>query len=170
MFGGSGLDHNLKQLATELKRRLKNREYTLEDNLRDRVEDTLLFLHKKYNIDRSNFLGINKLYFSPNAILGARLTLNGKPISYRLFSLGFDGVTTEIEDYESIGSGSILADLLFKIFKRGVIALGGKMSDFNVEDGVRIASWIINEVKQTDLYSSAYSSIYNRQKRIPATF
>lgn len=156
-LAGSGDTDHIKILVEELNQALGDREFNDRD-LRENIEEILLRLHKKYNLERSRFLGLSEenMFFAPYSILGARLKGDN---SFGLYLLRPDGWVNPIDEYETIGSGAPFADLMLKQINRSLTVANMTLSSLNVRDAIMFSSYIINEVKTSDRYSGGLTRI-----------
>ena len=76
--GAAGYVDQMKTLVEELKGRLGN-DILEGPELKTKIEDVLLDLHKRYNITWSNRLGEDTEVFTLNCLLGAEI--KGKYVS-----------------------------------------------------------------------------------------
>lgn len=150
ILAGSGVLSQIETLVSRLKLSIADREFN-NRSLKEVIEQTLLELHRKYNVDRARFLGLPEveMFFKPSALLGAKL-LEDNEVRHELYCLYPDGWVAQINEYETIGSGSALADLLMKQIKRIILASGRDWSTIDTEIGCIVGSYVINEVKGSD--------------------
>jgi 20S proteasome alpha/beta subunit len=116
----------------------------------DLTEDVMNEINKRYVVQRMKDLGYQKSPGTPRAQLPAGDTLgfslmlgvccNNKPILYTVYP---DGVAERGERYASLGSGSAFADYLLARLCT---------DDLSVDEAVRVAVYVIEEVKKVDLY------------------
>lgn len=111
ILSGSGVHSQIETLVSYLKPSIADKGFN-NQSLKEVVEQIRLELHRKYNVNRSRFLGLPQveMYFNLSALLGAKL-LEGNETKYELYGLYSDGWVAQINEYETIGSGSALADL-----------------------------------------------------------
>jgi len=106
------------------------------------AESTINKITKKYVIDRSEELGVP--IDNPNSVGSLNFAImlthyfDGKPY---LFNIYPEGLAEKQERYASLGSGSPFADyILSKLY----------YDSLSLKDGVRLAAYIIEEVKKVD--------------------
>lgn len=157
-LGGSGTMSQITLLAEEMRKRLGDRTFD-DEQLRESAYQVLLELYRKYNVERSRFLGLSEIqtFFDPRALLGARLQ-NNRQISFGLYLLSPNAWVTPIDDYETIGSGAPFADFMMAQIKRGLGA-NLSLSKLTMDSGLQISCYVINEVKEHDIYSGGRTRV-----------
>jgi len=154
-MAGSGDAKHIKRLGEELTREIGDKQLG-DIELKDRVEDLLYRIYRKYNVERSNTLGIeNRQYFHPTSILAARLF----PTGYGLYLLSNDPWIEPIMEYETIGSGAPFADLLLKQIQRSFSIANRNFRDMDIEIMLAYSCYVINEVKTVDIQSGGQTRI-----------
>ena len=163
-LGASGEADHVKLLVEELRENLGD-SLLSDKEIRKKIYDVLLSLHKKYNIERAKFLGIREdtMYFRPNTILGAKLSDS----TFGLYRLKPDAWISSVEDYKTLGSGAALAELVIKPLIRFLVDLSTKtnpktiinISTLSLEIVLPYASYVINEVKSTDKNSGGFTKV-----------
>ncbi len=159
-LAGSGDSAQIKMCVEELAEGLGDQRFS-DRQLRENVLSVLLELHRKHNVERSRFLGLAEvgMFFHPVSILGAKLEdINGQ-MSFGLYLLEPAGWVNPIDEYETLGSGSALADLLMKQIKRSMNAFHITWSTLSVEDATMFSSYVINEVKTSDRYTGGMTKV-----------
>lgn len=110
------------------------------DECEDTIWRTLLALHRRYNIERSQLLGFDQRdYFTPTFVFAGK-TPDEQPAFY-LSILHSDGLVETVADYGTIGSGAAYAELLLKNLYHGGLDING---------GAKLAAYVIDEVKSID--------------------
>jgi 20S proteasome alpha/beta subunit len=157
LLGGSGDGGHIKILVEDLKEVLSHRKFNNRKKFRDTVEQAFLALHKKHNIQRAKLLGLNepKGLFHPSAILGTKFAHN----NFGLYLLRDDGWLIDVDDYEVIGSGKDLAEFVIKVTNRSISVIDRTLSNVEVEHVIRLACYIINEVKDSDSQSGGLTRV-----------
>jgi 20S proteasome alpha/beta subunit len=112
-------------------------------------------LHKKYNLDAREYLGINAHPFNPTLLAGAKNEDN----SFGLYLLKENGMVYPKNEHTVIGSGSDLARLVIKQLNRSMAVAGGSLHKLPVEDAVKVSCYIINEVKESDSQSGGETKV-----------
>ena len=162
LAGSGDADHT--RLLVELRENLGDSPLS-DKEIREKTYNVLLRLHKKYNIDRAKFLGIREdtMYFRPNTILGAKLSDS----TFGLYRLKPDAWISPLQEYETLGSGAALAELVIKPFLRSLLDLSELTTPKTILDipklplefVIRYASYVINEVKSTDRNSGGFTKV-----------
>ena len=70
-----------------------------------------------------------------------------------------DPIVDQVENYESIGSGSRYAYLLLRQQTRVLLQSGQNISDTDLEANIWLATLIINEIKTFDISSSGNTRV-----------
>jgi 20S proteasome alpha/beta subunit len=155
-LGAAGIVSQMKILVAELKQNLGNNIYSDLD-LRRKVEDTLLNLHKRYNLHWSESLGIPSMVFEPSSLLGAKLKDN----SFNLYLLTFNPEpwVEPIDTYGTIGSGYLLARLVLKQHSRVASSHGKTLADLPLNYNIWVGSYVINEIKEFDTYTGGSTKV-----------
>ncbi|MDN5846695.1 MAG: hypothetical protein L0H53_10530, partial [Candidatus Nitrosocosmicus sp.] len=144
-IGASGDIRHIKILVEKLKKDIGELVYNNESQIRDCIYESLLSLHKFYNVDRSFRLGYKetKLFFQPSALLAVKIP----DMTFCLYYIGSDLWLDVIDNYQTIGSGSILANLVLTQQSRIPKLNNEKFSDRMVEQNIWTSIITINEVK-----------------------
>jgi 20S proteasome alpha/beta subunit len=156
LLGGSGDGGHIKILVGDFKERLSRGKFN-KKKFRDIVEQAFLDLHKRHNTVRAKLLGLKgpQSLFHPSGILGAKFGAN----NFDLYLLRQDGWLIDVDDYEVIGSGKDLAEFVIKVLNRSTSIIGKTISNVKVEDVVRLACYIIKEVKESDSQSGGLAKV-----------
>lgn len=143
VVAGAGLIAHIKNtfdtISAELEKEVRQRQGQClsRDECVTLVEKTVTALHKYYNIDRAQFLGVDeKGWFAP-LLLFAYQASGG----VMLLTVHPEGLVEEVDDYATIGSGAAYAELLLKALYS---------NDLDTNAAVNIAIYVINEVKDID--------------------
>ena len=143
-------------LVEELQQRLGQDDYETEIDLRKKITDELLYIHKKYDIDRAAKLGLAPMnFFKPEALLAGK-TRDG---TFCLYLITHDGWVYPIDNYHMIGSGYLLANLVINQQNRIPKSFGKRLADLELRYNVWIASYVINEVKAFDPYTGGNTKV-----------
>ncbi len=126
-----------------------------ESEFRDKMQNVFRRLHKKYNLDAREYLGINANPFNPILLVGAKNEDN----SFGIYLLKENVMVYSKNEYIVIGSGGNLARLVIKQLNRGMAVAGGSLHKLPVEDAVRVSCYIINEVKESDSQSGGETKV-----------
>jgi hypothetical protein len=146
-LGAAGYADQMRSLVDELKKRTGNNIFE-DSELRTTIEDTLLDLHKRYNVRWSNHLEKPTLVFNLYCLVAAKL----KDDTFQLYYLRFypEPWVEHVDVYETIGSGDMFASLLLKLHSR-IPAIDNKtFADLELGYNIWIASYAINEIKEFD--------------------
>ena len=110
-LGAAGYVSQMNILADALKQKLGQNTFS-DLELRTKIEDALLELHKNYNLIWSKALEQETYVFKPSSIIAAKL----KDGSFNLYKIVFypEPWLEPIEVYESVGSGQYFASLVLK--------------------------------------------------------
>jgi len=149
IIAGAGVQAHTATVMDAMQYTLINREKAKRTTLNDEEckEDlltTLLILHKKHNIERAAFLGGDDgLTFSPICVFAGRS--DSSDIGPVFFSaiLHIAGLVEPVGSYGTVGSGAAYAELMLKNLY---------YDDINIEDGIKIAAYIIGEVISIDTH------------------
>jgi 20S proteasome alpha/beta subunit len=152
--GGSGDADNIRLFIEHLKQEFAQASPT-EPEFRAKIENLLLRLHKKYNLDTREYLGKDVNPFQPNLVVA---TKNGDD-SFGLYLLRANGMVYHIDQYRVIGTGDDLARLVIKQLNRSLERFGQALHTVPVELSVRFACYIINEVKESDNKSGGITKV-----------
>jgi 20S proteasome alpha/beta subunit len=137
---GAGDVSDIQKAVRALRSAFKARPYNRDEDVYvQMIEQTMLTLHKTYNINRSEYLGQSAEIFHP-ALIFAGQTREGEE-KYCLFFAHYDGVAEPINDYVTIGSGAAYAELLLKNYYRTGITLN---------EAIGVAIYVISRVEETD--------------------
>lgn len=147
IIAGSGVLTHIQTLVENVQFYLMSKENQQrselnKDEAEKVAEEALWALVKHYNIDRANLLGLSERteYFTPIAVFAGRS--EGESIEYYIFFLhSYDGTIEPVHDYGAAGSGAAYAELLLK---------GLYYENIAVEDAVKVAAYVIDEVKAID--------------------
>lgn len=144
-------------LVDALKLNLGQNMFDKEPDLINQIDECLTSLHKKYNVDRSFRLGFQQVsyFFMPNALLGVRLA-DG---SFGLYRLTLEPWIESIDDYTTIGSGYLLANLILNQQSRFLKNTNKKLSHLSLFYNLWIASYTINEVKAIEPYTGGNTRV-----------
>jgi 20S proteasome alpha/beta subunit len=153
-LAGSGDSDHVKRVVEEIKISFDNP--TNQSTFQEKLESAILKLHKKYNTERSESLGLKdiKEYFRPVCIVGARLRDD-----FCLFQIRDDGWVEPIQDYIAIGSGSDLANFVLRQQSRAPATENKTLSDLSLSINLWIASYVISEIKDYDLQTGGKPKI-----------
>lgn len=144
-IGGAGNEGHIKVLVQALRQEFGEEEFDSEPELKKRIIKVLLELHKFYNVDPSRFLGFQNIqyFFQPYALLGVKLSDN----SFYLYHITPQPWVDWIDNYQVIGSGFQLANLVLKQQSRLPKFENKKFSDLPLVFNIWVTSYAINEVK-----------------------
>gem|GEM_PF-1515223 len=162
-LSGSGSDAQIKEVYEQL---LYGRDQFLQNRIQYYKEkgtaspplsvydykniilyDSLLLLHKKYNVSRAKILDLDhkkEVFFNPTCIFCARIDESSSEVGFLLCLLFYDGFVEPKEDYATVGTGSPYAELLLKSLYR---------KDITVEEASMLAPYIMSEVLEIDKHS-----------------
>jgi 20S proteasome alpha/beta subunit len=159
-LAGSGGLPQIKLCVEELSENLGDQRFS-DRQLRENVSSILLELHRKHNVERSRFLGLAEveMFFYPVSLLGAKLEDTDGQTSFGLYLLEPEGWVYPIDEYETLGSGSALADFSMKQITRSMNAFHVTWSTVSVEDAIMFSSYVVNEVKTSDRYSGGMTKV-----------
>jgi 20S proteasome alpha/beta subunit len=147
ILGGSGDPDQTNVLVKSLKENLKNKQYS-DEELKKIIRKVLLRLHKEYNPDPTR-----QPSFYPLSLLAAKTDAG-----FGLYIIKLPYIYP-VEQYRVIGSGSPLAEFLFKFSNRILERVGEKWSDRPVEKTEKTCAIMINEIKQSDGYSGGKTRV-----------
>lgn len=143
IVAGAGLIAHIKNafdtISTEIEKEVRQRQGQplSRDESITLIEKTITALHKYYNIDRAQFLGVDeKSWFAPLLLFAYQA-----PSGVALLTVHPEGLVEEVDDYATIGSGAAYAELLLKALYS---------NDLNTDEAVNIAIYVISEVKDID--------------------
>jgi 20S proteasome alpha/beta subunit len=155
-LGAAGIVSQMNMLADALKQKLGNN--ILSDlELRTKIEDVILELHKNYNLRWTNALGQETFIFNPSSILGAKLK-DGSFKLYRIY-IAPKPWLEPIEVYEAVGSGQYFASLVLKQQNRAPNSQGQTLFDQDLNYNIVVACIVINEIKAFDTYSGGSTKV-----------
>lgn len=148
---------HIRVLVDTLKQNLNDEVFDTELQLRQRVDDVLLYLHRIYNVERSGRLGYAETQnlFRSEALLGTRLQ-NG---TFCLHHLTLEPWVYAVDNYQTIGSGFQLANLVLKQHSRAPNFYGKNLSDLEIKYNVLVTSYAINEVKAIEPYTGGKTKV-----------
>ncbi|NAL78157.1 hypothetical protein DYY65_07905 [Nitrososphaera sp. AFS] len=153
-IGGSGDADNITLFVEHLREEFPQMSST-KSEFRDKIQNVFWCLHKKYNLDSREFLGINAHPFNPTLLVGAKNEDN----SFGLYLLKENGMVYPKDEHMVIGSGGDLARLVIKQLNRSMAVAGGSLHNLPVEDAIIVACYIINEVKESDSQSGGETKV-----------
>lgn len=143
VVAGAGLIAHIKNasdtISAEIEKEVRQRQGQLlsRDESITLIEKTITALHKYYNIDRAQFLGVDeKGWFAPLLLFAYQA-----PSGVVLLTVHPEGLVEEVDDYATIGSGAAYAELVLK---------GLYSNDLDTDAAVNIAIYVISEVKDID--------------------
>lgn len=144
-IGGAGNANNIRLLIEELETHASDEPLSDKDTL-ELIRKTVLGLHKKYNTDQIPYLGDKaRDLFKPTVVIGAQL----KDSNFGLYLVDSNAMIYPVED-KVLGQGAPLARLVMKQLNRSLKVFGISLSKLSVEHLVKLACYIINEVKESD--------------------
>ncbi|MGC1932277.1 MAG: hypothetical protein WA667_25170, partial [Candidatus Nitrosopolaris sp.] len=152
--GGSGDTDNIMLFVDRLTQEFPLMSPT-ENAFRDKIENEILRLHKKYNLDAREYLGQDINRFNPTLLVGAKNADN----TFGLYLIKENGMVYPKNEHVVIGSGGDLARLVIKQFNRSMAVAGVVLHDLSVEDALPISCYIINEVKESDSQSGGETKV-----------
>jgi 20S proteasome alpha/beta subunit len=152
--GGSGDADNVVLFVDHLKQEFSEM-LPNENECRNKLQNILLHLHKKYNLDPREYLGINANPFNPTLLVGAKNADN----TFGLYLLKENGMVYLKNEHVVIGSGGDLARLVIKQVNRNLTIVGGALHMMLVEEVLPISCYIINEVKESDSHSGGETKV-----------
>jgi 20S proteasome alpha/beta subunit len=146
-IGASGAELDIKVLVEALQR-IRQDDLKSEQNLKESIKKIMLDLHKEYNSERSSKLEFNQInfVFQPEALLGAKL-LDG---CFCLFHIMYDSWIDTVDNYQIIGSGFPLANLVIRQQNRYLNLENKKLSELPLVLNIWISTIVINEVKAVE--------------------
>jgi 20S proteasome alpha/beta subunit len=149
ILGGAGNPSQTNILVESLQENLENNLYTDKELRKIIMKNILAPLHKDYNVELSHNIGLKetRLSFYPSSLIGAKLAEN-----FGLYRIDLPYIYP-ITGYEVIGSGHVLAHFLFKLNNRWLDIAGEKWSDRRVSQTEKTCGYMINEIKESDLYT-----------------
>ena len=144
---GSGDSYHIRIIADEIKERLGERKFSqreLENSLNTIIKE----LHKQHNTLRSEELGYKeiKMMIRPQCLIGAAHTDN----TLGLYLIRDDAWVEPVDDYQIIGSGNYIGNFIMSQQIRGFESQNMKLSSADINYGVFLACYIINEIKNFD--------------------
>jgi 20S proteasome alpha/beta subunit len=144
---GSGDSYHIKLVADEAKERFGEKKFPqkeLEKSLNRMMKD----LHKEHNALRSEELGYKdvKTLFHPQCLIGAAHSDN----SLGLYLIRDDAWVEPVDDYQIIGSGNFIGNLIMSQQIRFFQSQNKKISEEVITYGLFFACYIINEIKNFD--------------------
>jgi 20S proteasome alpha/beta subunit len=153
-IAGAGSENHIKKTIGKVSTYLENYAYGNDitindkDEIEDILEDALIELNRKYNLEKSNKLGYDETQNLFDAICVFCMKLNQDENDdqneyeatpgFLLYILHPSGADVEpIDDYATIGSGAAFAEyLLGKLYQK----------ELTTKDGSMIAQYVIHEV------------------------
>jgi 20S proteasome alpha/beta subunit len=164
VVGAAGNMGHISVFVDDLKRRLSEYTFETETQLRNYIDESLVGLYRVYNLERSIRLGYAaaNIIFNAVGLLGAKLT-DG---TFCLYSL----ITSQpwvypIDNYQAIGSGYLLANMLLNQHNRVAKIQGKRFSDLELDYSVWIAIYCINEIKQIEPYTGGSTKVVYLDKQ-----
>lgn len=162
-IGTAGDENNIKILVESLKQNLGQEEFDSEPILRKKIDDILINLHRTHNVIRSIEMGYqNPVYlFNPIALIGAKL-LDG---SFCLYLIAFrqygplGPYIDLVDNYQSIGSGFALANLVLTQQSRIPKIDNNELSNLPLNYNKWIAAYVINAVKAVEPYTGGNTNV-----------
>jgi 20S proteasome alpha/beta subunit len=155
-LGAAGSISQMAMLADALKQKLGETIFS-DLELRTKIEDVLLELHKNYNLRWSKALEKTTYVFNPSSIVGAKLN-DGSFKLYRIF-FNPEPWLEPVEIYESVGSGQLFASLVLRQQSRAPNSLGQTLADIELNYNIMVACIVINEIKGFDTYSGGSTKV-----------
>ena len=152
--GGSGDADNITLFVEHLIQEFPQMLST-ESEFRDKIQNVFWRLHKKYNSDSREFLGINAHPFNPTLLVGAKNEDN----SFGLYLLKENGMVYPKNEHVVIGSGGDLARLVIKQLNRSMTVADGSLHKLPVDGAISVSCYIINEVKESDIQSGGETKV-----------
>ncbi|MGZ5549096.1 MAG: hypothetical protein ACXWFZ_14225, partial [Nitrososphaeraceae archaeon] len=162
-IGCAGFTGHINSLVDKMKEKLYDGLIT-DAETRRTINDGLLELHKQYNIEYAKKAGYKTGVhnFKAHGLLGTKLKDNTYGL-YLLLPSSKDLViptVLPIHDYMSIGTGSRYANFMFKTQFRVLSTISQKpVSSLPMDFLIWIVTYIINEIKETDVYSGGHTNI-----------
>jgi 20S proteasome alpha/beta subunit len=144
---GSGDSYQIRIVADEAKGRFEEKKFSqreLEKTLNTMIKD----LHRQHNTLRSEELGYReiKTMFHPQCLVGAAHSDN----TLGLYLIRDDAWVEPVDDYQIIGSGNYIGNFIISQQIRAFESQNMKLSSADVNYGVFLACYIINEIKNFD--------------------
>lgn len=143
----SGDSYQIRIVADEAKGRFDEKKFSqreLEKTLNTMFKD----LHRQHNTLRSEELGYReiKTMFHPQCLVGAAHSDN----TLGLYLIRDDAWVEPVDDYQIIGSGNYIGNFIISQQIRAFESQNMKLSNADVNYGVFLACYIINEIKNFD--------------------
>lgn len=162
-IGCAGMVGHIDSLVDKMKEKL-NDELIPDVYMRKNIIDGLLELHKQYNVEYAKKAGYETAIHNFNAygIVGTKLECNNFSLYLLLPSSKNLAIPTvlPLHDYRSIGTGSRFANFMFKTQFRVLSTISQKpISSLPMDFLIWIVTYIINEIKETDVYSGGHTNI-----------
>ncbi len=133
-IGAAGDKRHIDILVDAFRQNIGQKQFESESELYQTIYNTLLEIHRIYNIERSRRLGykVDKLFLNVVAILAAKLS-DG---TFYVYYIPTDLWPSAVNNYKSIGSGAILANLLLTQQNRVPKTIGKTLSDKTLENNI----------------------------------
>lgn len=140
----------------------KDKKFRTSREIADVAEEAMTEITKRYMIERFKDLGSStktpqpddSLLSPPNFALVLGTYCGDGPCLYTVYP---DGVAGREEGYASLGSGSAFAEYLLARLYR---------PDLTIEGGVRIAAYVVEEVKKADVHCGGPTQIVVVKKNL----
>ncbi len=137
VMAGSGINAYISRFIDYFELHKKDKKIKILRDFADRSEDMIRRLMRRYPEMKL-------------AIMAAIRFKENTNISWDLYAFYSPGVADKIKTYECIGSGSTIAEyILSRLW----------FEKLTVEQGLRIAIYVIDEVKKTDTYSGGLTRV-----------
>lgn len=147
---------------------LKKNQYSeSSDRLLTELNSYLLQLHVEKNVPYLNSLNQvleDRFPFTPEFLIGAKTENN-----FHIYHGGFDEIgkfkcktcviSEKLEPFETVGSGGHYTSLILNQLNRIYDSMGNVLSELRYETNIGIACYVINEVKNFDLFSGGDTQI-----------
>ena len=155
--GCAGFIGHINNLVDKMEEKL-NDELMTDLDTKKNINDGLLELHKQYNIEYPKKAGYNTVIhnFKSSGIFRIKLKDNIFGL-YLLLPSGKEFAIPyllPINDFTSVGSGSVYAHLLLKTQFRVMTTIEQQpIASIPLKFLVWVVTYVINEIKETDTYS-----------------
>lgn len=146
-LAGSGILAQIQTVVDNVRAAIAQREASQrsllnKDECEDTIERVMWALHARYNIQRSQAIGADEReFFNPICVFAARNTGEAGNDALCLYIIHANGIVEPVDDYATSGSGAAYAELLLKNLYS---------DNMNVQDAMKIATYVVNEVKEID--------------------
>jgi 20S proteasome alpha/beta subunit len=161
--GCAGFIGHINNLVNKMKEK-SNDELMTDLDTKKNINDGLLELHKQYNIEHPKKAGYNTVIHNlkSSGIFGIKLKDNTFGLDLLLpsgkeFAIPY---LLPINDYTSVGSGSVYAHLLLKTQFRVMTTVAQQpISSIPLKFLLWVVTYVINEIKETYTYSGGHTDI-----------